>query len=109
MPKLTVMKYNQMMMTALNINPYSFASPSLNWLQSLSSFFISISLIMCAALAALYAYNETYLPMILEAVGMVMGATASLSAYLNMRWKMDSVGQVNFYLQEIVDQGGGQY
>ena len=105
MSKLTVMKYNQIMMAVLDIYPQSFASPSLNKLRSLSPYLMTISLITCDTLAAMYAYQETRLSLMLEALILVIGASESLSAYLNMRWKMVSAGQVNLKLQDIVDHG----
>lgn len=105
MPELTVMKHNRMMMAILGINSYPFASPSLIWLRALSPVLVAISLITCVSLAALYVYQETCLSLILEAAVLVIGATAALLAYLNLKWKVDSVGEVNLKLQEIVDQG----
>lgn len=105
MAELTVMKYNQMMMAILGVTPYSFTSPSLNWLRSLNPFLIISTLFACASLAALYAYQETRLSLMLEAVVLLMGATSSLFAYLNMVCKMDSVGEMNSSLQKMVDQG----
>lgn len=105
MPKITVMKYNQLVMATLGINPHSFESQTLNWLQSMSPFLMTITLSMCVLLATLYAYQETRLPLILEAIVLVIGGITALLAYLNMKWKVDSVGEVNSKLQEIVDQG----
>lgn len=99
------MKYNQMLMGILGINPYSFASPALKRLQVLCPFLIIITLTICALLAALYAYQESYLPSRLEAVALVMGGVASIPTYLNMKWKKDNVGKMNARLQEIVDAG----
>lgn len=62
-------------------------------------------MITCDILAVMYAYQETRLSLMLEALILLIGASESLSAYLNMKWKMDSVGRVNLKLQEIVDQG----
>lgn len=66
---------------------------------------MTISMITCDILAVMYAYQETRLSLMLEALILLIGASESLSAYLNMKWKMDSVGRVNLKLQEIVDQG----
>lgn len=105
MSKLTVMKYNQIMMAVVGIYPHSFKAPPLNWLQSLSPYLMAISLITCDLFAAMYAYQETQLSLMLEAVLLVIGGSQSLAAYFNMKWKMDSAGQVNSKLQEIVQQG----
>lgn len=105
MSKLTVMKYNQIMMAILGINPYTFASPTSKRLQSLCSLLIITIMAACAALAVLYAYQETRLPLILEAIGLMIGATASLCSYLNMKWKKESTGEFNSRLQEIVNEG----
>lgn len=105
MSKLTAMGHNQIVMGILGINSYSFASPSLNRLRAFSPFLIAISSTECAVLGILYAYQETRLPLMLEAVVLVIGATASLFSYLNMRWKMNNVGEMNSKLQELVDRG----
>lgn len=105
MSKLKVMKYNQIMLAALGIYPRSFSSPSLNRLQSLSPYLMTITLMNCEILAALYAYQEGHLSSLLESLIIIIGGSESLAAYLNMKWKMDSVGQVTGKLQEIVDQG----
>lgn len=105
MSKLTVMKYNQIMMAVVGIYPHSFKAPSLNWLQSVSPYLMAISLITCDLFAAMYAYQEVSLSLMLEAVLLVIGGSQSLAAYFNMKWKMDSAGQVNSKLQEIVQQG----
>lgn len=105
MPELTVMKYNRLMMAILGVNPYSFASLSMIWLGMLSPFFIVITLFTSATLAALYAYRETRLSLMVEAVAIVICALASVFAYLNMIWQANSVGVLNLKLQKVVDQG----
>lgn len=105
MSKLTVMKYNQIMMAVLGIYPLSFSSPSLNRLQSLSPYLMIISLMNCNILAALYAYQETRLSLMVQALILVIGGSQSISAYLNMKWKMNRAGHVNTKLQGVVDQG----
>lgn len=105
MEKLTVMKYNRMIMAILGINPYSFESRPLNWIRTVNPFLMTISLIISDVLATMYANQETHLPLMLEAFVLVIGGTASFFAYLNMIWQTDSVGEVNLKLQEIADQG----
>lgn len=105
MPELTVMKYNRLMMAVLGVNPYSFASLPMVWLSVLCPFFIVITLFTCATLAALYAYRETSLSSMVEAVAIVICALASVFSYLNMIWQANSVGVLNLKLQKIVDQG----
>lgn len=105
MSKLTVMKYNRMMMVILGINPYSFPSTSLNWLRLMSPFLIIITMSICVVLQGLYTYQQTHLPLILEGVVLVIGGSTALSAYVNMKWKVDSVAELNLKFQKIVDQG----
>lgn len=105
MAKIIVMKYNQIIMAILNIYPYSFTEKWLNLFRSLSPYLMTIGLIMCEILAATYALQETRLSMIFEAVALVIGGIQSISAYQNMRWKTNTVGQVNSKFQKIVDRG----
>lgn len=105
MSKLKVMKYNRIMMAIWGIYPRSFASPSLKWLQLFSPYLVTITLIISNTLAATYAYQQAQLSLILEALVLVIGGTETLFGYLNMKWKMDRVVEVNSKLQEIVNQG----
>lgn len=105
MAKQMVMKYNQIVMGILSINPYSFATPALNWLRALSPFLIITTLVIFIALATLYACQQTQISLVLEAIAPTLGGTAALGGYLNMRWNLNSVGEMNSRLQETVDHG----
>lgn len=105
MSALTLMKHNQRLMAIFAISLQPITSPLLNWLRWLSAFVITIAMIACVALAALYVYQESRLPLMLEAVVLVLGASASLFSYLNMIWNRNSVVEMNTRLQEMVDEG----
>lgn len=104
----TVMKYNQIVMSLSGIYPKSFSAPSLNLLRFISPYFVTINLVICDILSAKYAIQETRLSLILQACILLIGGSISLSAYHNMRWKMNSAAQVNAKLQEIADQASAE-
>lgn len=90
------------MMTSLGIYPTSRSS----WLHSISPYFMIIDMTICNILSTTYVYQgSTRLSSVFEAFSLVIGGTEALSAYLNMRWKMDKVGDVQLKLQKIADQG----
>lgn len=106
MSTLKVMEYNRIMLSALGAYPQPFTSSSLNWLRFLSPYFIVISLAMSTLLAVVYVFQgSTSLTYTFEAVIIVIGAPQALILYLNIKWKMNEVAEVNSKFQEIVDQG----
>lgn len=107
MPKIKVMKYNQFMMTALGVYPRSSSSSSLsNYLHLLSPYLVIISMILCISSAFLFIYRGSiHLTHIIEALIVVFGAPQPLFAYINLRWKMKRVAEVNEKLQAVIDQG----
>lgn len=106
MSKLKVMEYNRIMLSALGAYPQPFTSSALNCLRFLSPYFIIISLLTSTLLAVAYVYQGSpSLTYTFEAVIIVIGAPQALVLYLNIKWKMDTVAEVNSELQEIVDQG----
>lgn len=100
------MEYNRIMLSALGAYPQPFTSSALNCLRFLSPYFIIISLLTSTLLAVAYVYQGSpSLTYTFEAVIIVIGAPQALVLYLNIKWKMDTVAEVNSELQEIVDQG----
>lgn len=105
MEKLQVLKYNRVIMTAMGIYPQSPAG----WLQSISPYIMIIDLTLCNILSTTYVYQgsagSVRLSQVFEAFSLVIGGTESVSAYINMRWKMNRAGDVQLKLQKIADQG----
>lgn len=95
------------MMTSLGIYPRSHTKKSrLDWLHSISPYLLIIDLTFCNILSTTYVYQgSTHLSFVFEAFSLVIGGSEALSAYLNMRWKMNKVGDVHMKLQKIADQG----
>lgn len=107
MSKLKVFKYQQILLTVLGICP---RPPNLSFLlsclHSISQYFIVFWLIVCIILSATYVYHGSMRSSdIFEAMALVFGGWEGTVAYLNMRWKMDTVDDVHSALQAIVDQG----
>lgn len=105
MAKLFVMKFHQNMMSVLGIYQHPYASSSLSWLRSFSSFVVIISLILSDTFSIMYVYQEPVLSFKLESIALLIGATDALLGYLNLKWKADEAYQLNRKIQEIVDQG----
>lgn len=109
MPKSNVLQYNRVMMTVVGIYPQLPTSSSyLNRLASISPYLIIPSMVVAETLSSTYVYqgfNTTRLSYVFEAFSLVFGGTSALSAYLNMRWNMDDVADLQLKFQQIVDQG----
>lgn len=106
--KLKVMKYNQLMMTALGVCPKSFAasSPSLRWLHTLSPPFMAFFLIVSVGSAGRFILEgSTRLSFICEALIVLIGGIQSFLAFVNMLRKINIIGRMYLRLQEIVDHG----
>lgn len=107
MSKIKVLKYNQAMMIPLGIYPLPpTATYSKLLLHSFSPYFMIITMILCNILSTTYVYQgSTRLSYIFEAFTLIIGGSEALSVYINMRWKMNRVGDVQLKLQGIVDEG----
>lgn len=103
MAKLQVLKYNRVIMTSMGIYPHSPAG----WLQSISPYIMIIDLSICNILSSTFVYQgSTHLSsQIFEAFSLVIGGSETVSAYINMRWKMNKTGAVRLQLQKIADEG----
>lgn len=105
MAKLSVMEFDENLMAVLGIYQHPSASPLFNWLRLLFPYVVIISLILSDTFAIMYAYQEPVLSFKLEAIALLIGGTEALFGYINLKWKVRKVGQLNCRLQEIVDQG----
>lgn len=103
MAKLQVLKYNRVMMTSMGIYPHSPAG----WLQSISPYLIIINMTMCNILSTTFVYQGSahLSSQAFEAFSLVIGGSEAVSAYINMKWKMNKAGAVHLKLQEIADEG----
>lgn len=105
MAKLTVMEFNEKMMVVFGVYQHSSATPLLNRLPLLSAYVVIISLILSDTFSIMYAIQEPVLSFKLEAIALLIGATEALFGYLNLKWKVDEVRELNCKIQEIVDRG----
>lgn len=77
-------------------------------MHSFSPYFNISGMSAVATLSATYVYQEyntTRLQFVFEAFALVFGASVALAGYVNMRWKMNQLGDVQSKLQQIADQG----
>lgn len=106
MPKIKVMKYDQALMAIFGIYPPSLIESKYKTLNLISPYILCPSMFASIVLSALYAYQGSEeLSFILDAVIIFIGESQALTSYLNMRQKIDLIGNINLKLQEIVDKG----
>lgn len=109
MSNFKVLKYNKEMMTFLGIYPSPRAIPTrLSQLHTFNFYFTIFGMIAVVTLSATYVHHEfniTRFQYVFEALALTFGGTVGLCAFLNMKWKMDKVADLQLKFQEIVDQG----
>lgn len=109
MPKLNVLKHNQLVMTGLGIYqcpPHS--SVRLRLLHSITPYFTITSMTVAIILSGLYVYQgygSARLAFVFEAFALFIGGIEALFAYINMIWKMNQAVDLRLKLQQIVDRG----
>lgn len=103
MAKLQVLKYNRVLMTSMGIYPHFPAG----WLQTMSPYLLIIDMTICNILSTTFVYQgSTHLSsQVFEAFSLVIGGSEAVSAYINMKWKMNKAGAVQMRLQKIADEG----
>lgn len=106
MSKVKVMKFHQTVMAIIGLYPYPLTESKYKAPNLISPYVMCPCLGGSIVLSALYAYQGSeVLSFVLDAVIIFIGESQALAVYLNMRQKIDMIGNLNQKLQDIVDQG----
>lgn len=105
MAKFNVLERNQAFMARLGIYSYRLTEPTIEFFNSIGTYYIFISLSVPILLFMLVLYHTEYteLDIILDAVFVIIALSQCLGAFISIGVNMKKVKVLHLKLQSIVD------